>query len=184
MALIKCPACAKEISADAKACPHCGKPLADGCLGGGLKVVFAIFLIGSALMVGCVVLFFGLAAVGRSAREDVEKAAGPVAAATPTPLSADEIRLGPQPDYCPGSGLPTGLFGKPKAPPCAVERLLAKTLNDPKSFEMDQRCDVSPGKTAWIVTCDYRARNAFGGLVRQVTQFEVRGNNFARVVPQ
>lgn len=27
MALIKCSECGKEISSDAKSCPHCGKPL-------------------------------------------------------------------------------------------------------------------------------------------------------------
>src|SRR5690242_1257681 len=27
MSLIKCPACEKEVSTEAKACPHCGRPL-------------------------------------------------------------------------------------------------------------------------------------------------------------
>ena len=92
-------------------------------------------------------------------------------------------RLGPKPDrYCPGQGLPTvGMVFGQRPPPCAVEIYLSKALHDPKSFEMEELCDVTPAKTSWLVTCQYRAKNAFGALRRQTTTFEMRGDQLIGV---
>lgn len=58
MALKSCPECKKEVSSEAKACPHCGKPLpkiADmmGSLGCFLTLFVTIPIIIFALAGGC-----------------------------------------------------------------------------------------------------------------------------------
>lgn len=192
MALISCPECSRAISDSALACPHCGKPAAvkaaaptiaamagqaasahappkNGC--GTLLMIFILlplFLAG-----GCVLLLAGLGGVKR---------AGLVATPTPRALSADEQRLGMKPGYCPGRYLKSvGALRGEDAPPCVVELLLSRTLNDPGSFKMDSLCKVSAGDSAWIASCTYRAKNAFGGYVLQTTEFHIRNGQIVDV---
>jgi hypothetical protein len=44
MALIKCKECGKEVSSEAKKCPHCGKKLKTSSLGKGILYVFLILI--------------------------------------------------------------------------------------------------------------------------------------------
>jgi hypothetical protein len=64
-----------------------------------------------------------------------------------------------------------------------VKRFLQATLNDPKSLEMDGCTPVSRHDDGWLVGCDYRARNAFGGVVRQSHWFLVQRGAVVQVFP-
>ncbi len=55
----------------------------------------------------------------------------------------------------------------------AVERYLESVANDPDSIEMDGCTKVYHIKEGWLVGCDYRGRNAFGGMVRQSNWFTI-----------
>lgn len=55
----------------------------------------------------------------------------------------------------------------------AVERYLKKIANDPDSIEMDGCTKVYHIESGWLVGCDYRGRNAFGGMIRQSNWFTI-----------
>jgi len=52
-----------------------------------------------------------------------------------------------------------------------VKEYLRGVMNDPGSLEMDGCTDVRYVDRGWLVGCDYRGRNAFGGMVRQSNWF-------------
>lgn len=54
-----------------------------------------------------------------------------------------------------------------------VERYLKKVANDPDSIEIDSCTTVSYIKSGWLVGCDYRGRNGFGGMIRQSNWFTI-----------
>ncbi len=56
-----------------------------------------------------------------------------------------------------------------------VERYLESVANDPGSIEIDN-CTKPyfDDKSGWIVGCDYRGRNAFGGMIRNSNWFVIR----------
>ncbi|OQK18443.1 hypothetical protein AU255_11680 [Methyloprofundus sedimenti] len=54
-----------------------------------------------------------------------------------------------------------------------VERYLERYANDPDSIEIDNCTPVSQNKNGWQVGCNYRGRNAFGGMVRQFSWFTI-----------
>lgn len=62
--------------------------------------------------------------------------------------------------------------------PLAVDRWLKKTLTDPDSLVYETVSSVNKGSVlqmkGWVVTVAYRARNGFGGYVREIRQFVVR----------
>ena len=54
MNLIKCPACQKDISPNAVACPHCGEPVkttVEKAAGGAINMSDPVHVVGIALMV-------------------------------------------------------------------------------------------------------------------------------------
>jgi hypothetical protein len=55
-----------------------------------------------------------------------------------------------------------------------VKDYLREVMNDPKSLEMDSCTGVYNTDEGWLVGCDYRGRNAFGGMVRQSNWFVIR----------
>lgn len=55
--------------------------------------------------------------------------------------------------------------------PC--EMAIREILNDPSSLDVIDRKVIKQGKNGWIVSYRYRANNAFGARVQQVTNFEV-----------
>tara|TARA_R110001606_G_scaffold345151_2_gene493966 strand:- start:29460 stop:30326 length:867 start_codon:yes stop_codon:yes gene_type:complete len=55
----------------------------------------------------------------------------------------------------------------------AVERHLKRVANDPDSIEIDGCTKVYHTKKGWLVGCDYRGRNGFGGMVRQSNWFTI-----------
>jgi uncharacterized protein YgiM (DUF1202 family) len=54
-----------------------------------------------------------------------------------------------------------------------VRRYLRATANDPESIEVEQCTDVYTSDQGWLVGCDYRGDNAFGGTVRQSNWFTI-----------
>ena len=55
----------------------------------------------------------------------------------------------------------------------AVERYLKRVANDPDSIDMDGCTKVYNTESGWLVGCDYRGRNAFGGMIRQSNWFTI-----------
>jgi len=55
----------------------------------------------------------------------------------------------------------------------AVERYLKRVANDPDSIDIDGCTKVYHIKSGWLVGCDYRGRNAFGGMIRQSNWFTI-----------
>ena len=55
----------------------------------------------------------------------------------------------------------------------AVENYLEAIANDPDSIELDGCTKVYHTKDGWLVGCDYRGRNAFGGMIRQSNWFTI-----------
>lgn len=73
-------------------------------------------------------------------------------------------------------------FGNPPQPSVingtyrVVRNYLRNVMNDPESLEMDGCTRVYESPDGWVVGCDYRGRNAFGGMVRQSNWFVIRHN--------
>jgi len=63
----------------------------------------------------------------------------------------------------------------------AVERYLEKVANDPDSIKVDNCTGVSYTKKGWLVGCDYRGRNGFGGMVKQSNWFTIAHNRVIKV---
>lgn len=55
-----------------------------------------------------------------------------------------------------------------------VESYLKRVANDPDSIEMDGCTEISYTEHGWLVGCNYRGRNGFGGMVRQSNWFTIR----------
>lgn len=55
-----------------------------------------------------------------------------------------------------------------------VKQYLRKVANDPDSIDIDGCTEVYHTKNGWLVGCDYRGRNAFGGMVRNSNWFTIR----------
>lgn len=54
-----------------------------------------------------------------------------------------------------------------------VERYLKRVMNDPDSLEWDGCTEVKYNKAGWLVGCNYRGRNGFGGMVRNANWFTI-----------
>ena len=174
MALIKCEDCGRDFSDAATACPGCGrpnKPPEPAKKSSGANGCAIIMLIGLGVFTAMILLVGILGMVAPKGQQE-----------KPEPKSADELRLGDRPGYCDKRYLKSSTARR--MPPCAVEFLLSKTLNDPSSFEMDERCKVTAGADAWQVSCDYRARNPFGGMIRESAVFEMKGETITNVVKE
>lgn len=70
-------------------------------------------------------------------------------------------------------------FGEPPAQSAwdgsyyEVERYLKRVANDPDSIDIDGCTKVFHTESGWLVGCDYRGRNAFGGMIRQSNWFTI-----------
>jgi hypothetical protein len=54
-----------------------------------------------------------------------------------------------------------------------VKQYLKKVANDPDSIEIDECTKVYHTDAGWLVGCNYRGRNGFGGMVRQANWFTI-----------
>ena len=59
----------------------------------------------------------------------------------------------------------------------AVKRYLKRIANDPDSIKIAACTKVYHTKKGWLVGCDYRGRNAFGGMVKQSNWFTIVHGN-------
>lgn len=79
------------------------------------------------------------------------------------------------------------LFGEPpKQSPWdgsyyPVESYLKRVMNDPDSLKIDGCTKVYQIDKGWLVGCDYRGRNGFGGMVRQSNWFTIRKDQVVRM---
>lgn len=81
MTLIKCPSCTKEISDEAKTCPHCGKQLREPKRGFFGKLFLWIFYGFNALMLFWLIGgISGAADVASTAASDAERAGAAIGA--------------------------------------------------------------------------------------------------------
>ncbi|MHA7835568.1 MAG: hypothetical protein ACX94A_13935 [Algiphilus sp.] len=64
-----------------------------------------------------------------------------------------------------------------------VDRYLDQALKDPDSLEMDGCTKVYHVNDGWLVGCDYRAKNSFGGYVRESKWFTIRHHAVVSVDP-
>lgn len=56
----------------------------------------------------------------------------------------------------------------------AVDEYLRRVANDPDSIEISGCTEVNYHSEGWLVGCNYRGRNGFGGMVRQANWFTIR----------
>ena len=56
----------------------------------------------------------------------------------------------------------------------AVERYLKRIARDPDSVEIDECTEVRFTRDAWLVGCNWRGRNGFGGMNRGANWFSIR----------
>ena len=70
-------------------------------------------------------------------------------------------------------------FGEPPAQSAwdgsyyQVEMYLERIANDPDSIKIDGCSKLRYTESGWLVGCDYRGRNAFGGMIRQSNWFTI-----------
>ena len=62
-----------------------------------------------------------------------------------------------------------------------VESYLEKIANDPDSIDVAGCTKVYHTKNGWLVGCDYRGRNAFGGIVKQSNWFTIVHNRVVQM---
>jgi len=63
----------------------------------------------------------------------------------------------------------------------AVERYLKKVMNDPDSLKMAGCTKVFRTTDGWLVGCDYRGRNGFGGLIKVFNWFTIRQDHVVQM---
>jgi len=64
-----------------------------------------------------------------------------------------------------------------------VKNYLNRTAHDPDSIEIDACTKVFRSKKGWLVGCQYRGRNGFGGMVRKANWFTIRQGSVVKVDP-
>lgn len=71
-------------------------------------------------------------------------------------------------------------FGEPPTPSAwdgsylPVKQYLKQVANDPDSIKIDGCTKVYHSKDGWLVGCNYRGRNGFGGMIRTANWFTIR----------
>lgn len=66
----------------------------------------------------------------------------------------------------------------------AVKEYLRQVMNDPDSLVLDGCTNVFSTKQGWLVGCNYRGRNAFGGMIRQANWFTIRKGHVVQMQEQ
>lgn len=64
-----------------------------------------------------------------------------------------------------------------------VKDYLRETMNDPSSLEGLECTKVYHVERGWLVGCNYRGRNAFGGMIRQANWFIIRQGRVIDMLP-
>ena len=55
-----------------------------------------------------------------------------------------------------------------------IEIFLKSIANDPDSIKIERCTGAHPSEYGWLVACDYRGRNAFGGIIRKSNWFLIQ----------
>ena len=188
-----CPSCSENVKSEAKRCRHCGYSLhtkMSALLGAGIlsmPYIFAWFTLRKGYStktrtITCV----WLAIVGSYLLNAMHR--GPEAAKTataqvepikPPPTEAQkkvaiiEAKFGKQPSQSAWNGSYS-----------EINRHLEAAANDPNSIKVEGCTAVSyDNKVGWLVGCDYRGKNKFGGLVRNFNWFVIRNQKVVKVLP-
>ena len=129
------------------------------------------------------------AQVAADARVVVDKEAARVAALTPGQRIAeikaaakykrDQVRAAAdyekrQAKLAQAKALYYGQYGDMESQSMAqaiVKTYLGNAMNDPDSLQMGRCGPVKPTALGWVLMCEYRGKNSFGGLVLQHTVF-------------
>lgn len=64
-----------------------------------------------------------------------------------------------------------------------VKDYLKATMNDPSSLEGLECTQVHHVDRGWLVGCNYRGRNAFGGMIRTANWFIIRNRQVVEMLP-
>ncbi len=163
MALIKCKECKAEVSSAAKACPKCGHPVESegggiGC-GGILVILFIIGIIAASMQ--------------SSDREDERQRQAAAEAARAAKLTPEQKAA--------EAKAKAARDAEQKRRDDAVNRaaigarILKKSAHDPERFKLESALVID--KTA-SVCYEFRAPNAFGGLVAGRAVLSGDGKNF------
>lgn len=107
----------------------------------------------------------------RIADEEARKKAAAEEQATAAARNLEQ-RLGPKPYQSPWDG---------SVDP--VEDYFENLANDPDSVEFGECSEVTPGSTGWMVRCVYRAKNAFGAMVRDERLYIIRDGRVVSAEP-
>jgi len=164
--LISCSVCNKEISKEALACPNCGHPNKPvvaqanekkriGCCGSLFVVILVIWIIGL---------------ISTDNTKSRQSQGAPSKPKTEAEIQQEKIfqkheaKFGPKP-------VPSAWDGSYHE----VQRYLEKIANDPDSIKIQGCTPVSVDeKAGWVVGCDYRGKNALGGVVRNSNWFVIK----------
>ena len=163
--LAKCGACSKEVSRQAKTCPNCGHPVPQG-----MGVVSKAFV-----FLGLIGMMSAFINAGHPAKSPVGTSEPEVPAAPKDPKVAKlEKRFGSTP-------IQSGWDGSYRE----VEAFLKARANDPGSLKFEGCTGVSVDqKKGWVVGCDYRGKNAFGGLVLNSNWFVIKNGKVVSALPR
>ncbi|PKL17920.1 MAG: hypothetical protein CVV49_08480 [Spirochaetae bacterium HGW-Spirochaetae-5] len=162
MAIIQCPECRKEISSTAPTCPGCGyalKPAAvkikKGGIGcGGWLIVLIVLLI----------IIWIIGAVGEKLDE-----------AKMTPERKAEIEAAQK-----IKAERVSKFGK-EGSVGMVHYYLTGIMKDPDSLELNCGETFYNKKDGWLIKCDWRGKNSFGGYARKVNWFVIRNEQVVKM---
>jgi hypothetical protein len=168
--LQECQACSNKISLEAKVCPNCGHPQSQK----KDKSVSKIIWIG---------LFFIILAMVMKPDEKKRNPANnsPESAnsnsipdsKTTAKKSPIEQKYGPIPE----ANQWNGIYRE-------VERYLEHNANDPDSIKIENCTKVSiDKKVGYIVGCNYRGKNAFGGMVKNANWFVIKNKEVVAMLP-
>lgn len=160
--LIKCKACIKEISQNAKQCPSCGEPVKKTSL---IKIFFGV-------MFGIMVLPFIMMQPSNNRSPSASSNPTPPITKSPKVIKL-EAKFGPRPEQ---SGW-DGSYSE-------VKRHLKQFANDPDSIKIESCTTVSVDKKmGWLVGCDYRGTNKFGGKVLNSNWFIIKNGEVIKTLP-
>jgi hypothetical protein len=181
MAVRKCVDCGGKVSDSAKGCPHCGSTRSPKKNNSGwwglLILLFIAFLIASTSSDEPSGSSGAGAATLNEAASKAAAATPPAPPASPKPKTKEELeqerriaRFGAQP-------VPSAWDGSYRE----VEKYLDVVARDPESVKVEGCTDVKVSPDGWLVGCNWRGRNGFGGMDRQANWFTIKGGRVVQM---
>lgn len=176
MAKRTCPFCKKQIHHAATVCPYCTRQVKS----------VSYWKTTQGALVAFILILFGIGFIGNLAggkkEEKTPSAAVKTEKKTPAPkkeLTAEEKakaarvkKFGAMPEQ-------SGWDGSYRV----VNDYLKQVAKDPDSIEIEGCTAVSYADEGWLIGCDWRAKNSFGGYVRDYNWFVVRNRQVINMKP-